>query len=79
MPILMKHLDNMFKKTYIEEETVCLTYAPVDIFLVISRIFEIHQHCDEDELCSALLGLIFKMLSALQGEMTLILSEGAEP
>lgn len=79
MPFVMQSLDNMFKKTYIEDETVCMSYTPVDVFGVISKIFDCYQSCDHEELYSSLLGLSFKMLSALIDEIKVTLKDGYCP
>lgn len=79
MPILMSHLDNMFKKVYHEKETVCITYAPTDTFMVFNKIFDCYESCEQVDVYSSILGLIFKMLSAFQSETKIILTECVEP
>jgi uncharacterized membrane protein YGL010W len=69
MPLVITHIDNMLKKVYLEKDTVCLSYAPVDIFMVLNKIFDCYLSCEQDDVYSALLGLIFKILSALQKEL----------
>jgi hypothetical protein len=75
----MSHLDSMFKKVHHEKETICITHASTDIFMVFNKIFDCYASCEQEDLYNAVMGLIFKMLGAFQSETKFILTECVEP
>jgi hypothetical protein len=61
MPILINHLKSFITKFYRDEEGVCMSHTPVDVFSVLSKIFDRYESCQTDDLASAMLGLIYKI------------------
>lgn len=59
MPLILEIIDKMATESY-EEEGICYTNAPLDLFRFINEFFLSFQSAPYPEVANALLGLIFK-------------------
>lgn len=78
MPILMNHLRAFISSHYVDGDGVCMSHTPVDVFSVLSKIFDRYESCPTDDLASAILGLIYKIQCALIEEIKFALQKGPE-
>lgn len=60
MPMVINVLEEMLKKYFIDKKGICTTHAPTDLFKFVSQLANCYNHCEEDDVLNAILGLCYK-------------------
>jgi hypothetical protein len=60
MPMVLNVLEKMLDDYHLEKESICMTYAPVDVFKLLNQIFDSYFYAEHDQVCTAILALIFR-------------------
>lgn len=60
MPMAINVLEEMLKKYFIDKKGICTTHGPTDLFKLVSQLADCYNHCEEDDVLNAILGLCYK-------------------